>query len=283
MMRTQTIEEQLRQQRLDAKTLDNLFRRRIEEGANCAPFVSQAILDIVKDVFPLDPQDADRQIGLGQLALLVVSAEEPPGRALEDCQKVTVHLTLDAGRADFDVRVRYGVVGLRRARLLRLASETREQGGLLTYEDLAYRLLNCGVRTIVRDVEVLRQRGLVVPTRGQQQDMGPGQTHRVQAVRLFLQGLEPNEIAHRLYHALSSIENYLTTFARIAFLADKGYADDEIAFLIRRSSVLVAAYRQLLADFQTKRTAQARLHQILERVQPAPDAATSSKKRGHRR
>ncbi len=37
MIRTKFIEEQLRHGRLDAKTLDNMFRRRIEEGANSGP------------------------------------------------------------------------------------------------------------------------------------------------------------------------------------------------------------------------------------------------------
>jgi hypothetical protein len=272
----------MRQQRADAKTLDNLFRRRIEAGANCAPFVSQAILQTAKEVFPLDPQDADSQLGLGQVKLLIVAANEPAGKAIDDCQKVTVRLTLDAGREDFDIRVRRGVIGLRRARVLRLASEAREQGGLLSYEDLAFRLLNCGLRTIVRDVQVLGRGGVTVPTRGQQQDIGPGQTHRVQAVRLFLQGHEPNEIAHKLYHTLGSIENYVTTFARVAFLANKGYGDDEIAFVIQRSAALVAAYRQLRTEFQGKRAAQARLRQICDRVQPAENPAPAGKKGGPR-
>jgi len=174
------------------------------------------------------------------------------------------------------------VIGVRRARLLRLASEAREQGGLLSHEDLGFRLLNCGLRTIVRDIQVLRRAGVEVPTRGQQQDIGPGQTHRAQAVRLFLEGLEPNEVAHRLYHTLGSIENYLTTFARVAFLARKGYGDDEIAFIIQRSSVLVGAYRQLLTDFQGKRSAQARLRQICERVQPAENTEKTGKKGGRK-
>jgi hypothetical protein len=41
MIRTKLIEDQLRRGRLDAKTVDRMFRRRIEEGANCSPFVSQ--------------------------------------------------------------------------------------------------------------------------------------------------------------------------------------------------------------------------------------------------
>jgi len=282
MIRTEALNEQMRQQRCQAKTLDNLFRRRIEAGANCAPFVSAAILQTAKEVFPLEPDATDSQLGLGQIKLLVVAATEPAGKSMELCQKVTVRLTLDAGQDDFEVRIRRGVVGLRRARLLRLAVEAREQGGLLSYEDLGYRLLNCGLRTIVRDVHSLRRAGLEVPTRGQQQDIGPGQTHRVQAVRLFLQGLEPNEVAYRLYHSLSSIENYLTTFARVVFLANKKYGDDEIAFIIQRSTALVAAYRRLFQEVAHQPAAQARLREICARVEPAENAGKTSKKKGGR-
>jgi hypothetical protein len=277
MIRTKSIDDQLRRERLDAKTLDSMFRRRIEQGANCSPFVSKAILAAVKEVFPIGPDEADHELGLGQIQLLVIAACEPAGKPLEQCQKVTVRLTLDAGHEDFQIRLAYGVEGLRRARILRLTAEAREQGGLLSYEDLAFRLFNCGVRTIVRDVQALRRREIEVPSRGQQQDIGPGQTHRVQAVRLFLQGHQPNEIARRLYHTLGSIENYITTFARVVMLVNKGYADDEIAFVMRRSSPLIAAYRKLYGEFQDKHTGRRRIKEILSRVEN-PDAP--SKKGG---
>ena len=269
MIRSKSVEDRLRDGRFDAKTRDSLFRRKIEQGANCAPFVSKAILQTVKEVFPLDADDLANQLELGHIRLLVVAAHEPAGKALDECQKTSVLLSLDAGKADFEVRMGQAVTGLRRARILRMCCEAKEQGGLLTYEDLAYRLLNCGVRTIVRDVERLRHKGLVVPTRGQQQDIGPGQTHRGQAVRLFLEGHEPMEIARRLYHSLSSIENYLTTFGRVALLANRGHSDDEIAFIIRRSTPLVAAYRQLADQFAKKRSAQDRLRAIFERLETA--------------
>jgi hypothetical protein len=277
MIRTKSIEDRLRQGRLDSKSLDSLFRRRIEEGANCAPFVSNAILATVKEVFPIGPDDDDHQLGLGQIQILVVSALEPAGKPLEECQKVTVRLTLDAGKEDFQVRMAHGVEGLRRARILRVTAEARDQGGLLSYEDLAYRLFNCGVRTIVRDVQDLRRRDIEVPSRGQQQDIGPGQTHRVQAVRLFLLGHQPNEIARRLYHTLGSIENYIVTFARIVVLVDKNYADDEIAFIMRRSSPLIAAYRKLYREFQDKHTGRRRIQEILSRIE---NPSAPSKKRG---
>ena len=69
MMRTKLVNEQQRQQRSDAKCLDTLFRRRMEQGANCAPFVSAAILDTVKEVYPLTPDDADCALGHGAIVL----------------------------------------------------------------------------------------------------------------------------------------------------------------------------------------------------------------------
>jgi len=278
MIKTNFIEEKLRQGRLSAKTRDSMFRRRIEEGANCSPFVSRAILAAVKEVFPIEPEVNDQQLGLGQILLLVVAAGEPSGKPLEQCQKVTVRLTLDAGQDDFQLRLAHGVEGLRRARVLRITEEAREQGGLLSYEDLAFRLFNCGVRTIVRDVQAIRRRELEVPTRGQQQDIGPGQTHRVHAVRLYIQGLEPNEIARRLYHTLASIENYIPTCAHVIILIDRRHADDEIAFVIRRSSPLVAAYRKLYDEYQAKPSAQRRLKEILARVE-APAGSSVKKQR----
>src|SRR5260370_38311247 len=76
MIRSRGIEDKWRRERANAKTLDNLFRRRIEAGANCSPFVSKAILQTAKEVFPLDPQQVDSQLGLGQVKLLVVAAHD---------------------------------------------------------------------------------------------------------------------------------------------------------------------------------------------------------------
>ena len=115
MMRTKFLEEKFRQGRLDAKTLDNLFRRRIEQGANCSPFVSQAILTTVKEIYPLDPDDADRQLGLGQIKLLVVAADgtrrQTPGAMPEGHRPSHPRLPL---RRIFRSASTHGVEGLRR-------------------------------------------------------------------------------------------------------------------------------------------------------------------------
>ena len=42
-----------------------------------------------------------------------------------------------------------------------MAQEALDQGGLLTAEDFAFRIFNCGLRTISRDLKALAQEGLV--------------------------------------------------------------------------------------------------------------------------
>ena len=83
-----------------------------------------------------------------QMLFEVVSVENSAKEKLSDCQMKTVILTLDAGVDDLSVREREGVIGLRRHRLQRIAAEAFQQGGLLTVEDIANRLLNCGERTL---------------------------------------------------------------------------------------------------------------------------------------
>ena len=275
MIRSTVTEQTMLENRFEAKTVDAMFRRSIEHGANVAPFVSDAILKTVKELYPLGHDDQGNQLQLGCIRLLVVADHEPAGRKLEECQKVAVTLTLDAGPDDFEVRCHQGVAGLRRARILRMALEARDQGGLLTYEDLAFRLLGCGTRTIVRDVEQLQQKGLTVTTRGQQQDIGPGQTHRVQAVRLFLEGLEAHQIARQLYHSLSSIENYVNTFTRVAILTERGHPDEEIGFIIRRSVSLVAAYRMLFEEHREHPAVRNRMSELLARAADSPSPLTA--------
>ena len=196
--------------------------------------------------------------------MTAISAQEPPGKPLDECQKVCVTLTLDAGGDDAEVHAREGIAGLRRSRLLRMTHQAWEQGGLLSYKDLALRLLGCSVRTIIRDAKALRERGLFVPTRGQQKDMGPRQSHRLETVRLFLKGHGFHEIARRLFHSLSSIENYVGTFARVIILSIRGYTTDEIAFIIHRSSALVSEYLQLYHLFAEDPAARGRLNELLE-------------------
>ncbi len=84
---------------------------------------------------------------------------------------------------------------IRQRRLCRICDEAREQGGLLTQEDLAH-ILMCNTKTIRRDIKALKEREISVPTRGQQKDIGPGVTHRNIIVKKWLEGKEEKRNLH---------------------------------------------------------------------------------------
>jgi hypothetical protein len=122
-----------------------------------------------------------------------------------------------------------------------MTEEAREQGGLLTQEDLA-ELLSSDVRTIRRDIRDLRATGVVAATRGQQKDIGPGVSHRGQAIRKWLEGMEPVAVARAINHSVGAVENYLEKFKRVAFLRRKGFDDYQTALTVGMSLASVKTF-----------------------------------------
>jgi hypothetical protein len=123
----------------------------------------------------------------GQITFYAASASEPLGKRLTEIKSVPVHLTFH-DRNDMSILTEKGASGLRKHKILRMASEALDQYGLLTQEDLAV-LLCSSRRTIRRDVKELKQQGIDVPTRGTLQDIGPRVTHKSMVVKMWLEGL----------------------------------------------------------------------------------------------
>ena len=71
----------------------------------------------------------------GQITFHAASASEPPGKRLSQIKSVPVHLTVH-DRNDMDILTKEGTSGLRKHKILRMASEALDQDGLLTQEDL---------------------------------------------------------------------------------------------------------------------------------------------------
>jgi hypothetical protein len=252
--------------RVSQKTLDQFFVSQVEKGAKCPPFVSKAILEVAKRVYNLHSSSVHREgIRAGQYRVVGVVSSEPAGKALEDCQKGECMVTLDAGQEDREIRARYGITGLRRVRLVRICSEACEQGIHLTHEDIAYNILNCSLRTVARDVQYWREKGVFVPTRGQQKDIGPGLSHKVVAVKLYLERKHPVEIARELRHSLRAIERYTECFARVITLGEQGLALAEIAFVVQISERLAKQYLYLYEQYNTAEH-RARLEELIFRL-----------------
>jgi DNA-binding CsgD family transcriptional regulator len=236
--------------RLASKTLDARFLHDMEHGLNCSPFEAEAVLQVVKEVyFPFI--DAESPMAPpGKITLIAVSAEEPAGKPITQCEKARVCLTLHRGAEDDRVLQQQGAIAFRRARIADLCQEALSQGGLLTAEDLAYRVFFVSPRTITRDLTALRRAepGRMIPLRSTVHDIGPVLTHRTEIVRLALEGKTTSQICRILHHSPQAVANYLATFTRCVQLARRQMQVGQIAFLLRRGPGLVRQYLQLLAQ-----------------------------------
>lgn len=234
-------------QRLSQKQLDQQFTHEMVHGLQCSPFEASAILDAVYRVYA--PYfETSGTLKPGQILFQVISTEATPSTRLAESKQITVTLTFDAGQEDLEVRRMHGVCSLRRHRMQRMAVEAFQQGGLLTLEDLANRLFNCGQRTLSRDLDILRREGVVLPLRSIIKDMGRSISHRSLIVEEWLLGKEYSEISYSTHHSVPAVQNYVSKFKRVIALAEEGYDVHTIAFLVKISAPLAEAYHQLYQE-----------------------------------
>lgn len=230
--------------RLKAKQLDSQFQNEIVHGMNCSPFEARAILDKVHDVY----SDFFNNTGTpnpGQCRFVVTSIENGPSKKLSEAEMITVTLTIDAGEEDLNVKEQDGVILLRRHRLQRIAQEAFIQGGLLTIEDIADRIFNCGTRTLIRDIKAFKDKGIVLPLRSTIKDMGRALTHRTLIVQKWLDGKEYTDISRATNHSINAINNYVKKFRQVVALAIEGYDVHTISFLSQMSVQLATEYVHL--------------------------------------
>lgn len=258
---TSSIENQTR--RLLLKNLDQQMKQAAITGAGLNSWEAEELIRIVQEVYFAHPELVD--ISPGQLKYQCVSASEGAGKPLAQCQMVTVVLTLFDEKDLKEVpnsnhKQRQQII--RQRRMQRICDEARDQGGLLTQEDLAL-LLMCDVKTIQRDVAQLRKEEIAIPTRGQLKDIGPGVTHREWVVRLWLEGKEPVEVARATKHSIASVENYLQKFQRVAYLMRKKFTIHEIALTTGISIRAAEVFCQLDRKSRTLPFYRSRLEEIM--------------------
>lgn len=251
--------------RLSHKTLDAQFSTEVRDGLNCSPFEAAAVLEVVKEVyFPFLEPGAERPLP-GRITLVAVSADEPAGKPIADCEKRTICLSLHRGQEDDRLMHQGGPAAFRKARIVDLCQQALSQGALLTAEDLAYRIFFVTPRTITRDLKALREADpkLQIPLRSTRHDIGPVLTHRTQIVRLALEGKTTTQICRIMHHSPEAVANYLGTFTRCVQLKRQDMQAGQIAFLLKRGKGLVERYLELLAECETDKNFQYHLEELL--------------------
>jgi len=246
--------------RLETKTLQQHFLRILEQEFRLGPRVASAILEEAQNCLLASSN------GLlpGQMQVVLARRGARHGQALADLPTVRVNWTLDAGAEDRQVLLRDGPQALRRVRLQRLLDEALEQDGVATQEDLAL-ALHTSLRTIKRDFVALQRQGLMLPSRGNLQGIGRGQTHKAQIVGRWLQGETYDQLEKHTHHSATSIRRYVQAFTQVVRLHRQGFPDDQIALLLQIGPPLVRDYLALYQQHDTPLCRQ-RLEDQLERL-----------------
>jgi hypothetical protein len=243
------------ERRILTKNQDHQLIQRAIHGAGLSPWEAQILVEAVEEVY--FAQGSAQIFRDGQMRYECIAAEEPAGKPLVECKTVGVVLTV----LHRDDGILQDAAGQRQQRICRLCEEARQQDGLLSQEDLA-RILMCDTRTIRRDIAALRKRGIEVPTRGQQKDIGPTVSHKGVAVRLWVEGAEPVDVARKINHSLHAVERYLNTFSRVSFLLEKRFTSLQIALTVGISTAQVKTYQELYSQYRPKRQYAQRFEEV---------------------
>lgn len=233
------------EKRVSLRNSQETFKNVIVEGTSVSKFEADIISEKALEVFRLGPYGDDSTMQPGQMIWKAIDASEPPGKPLSACQFRVIRLTVHRQDEDREVKARYGAAAKRGQQILRMCEEAFEQGALLTQEDLAV-ILDCDVRTIRGDQQrYQKEHGVLIPTRGNKCDIGPGMTHREKAIRLFIEGKEAVEIARDLQHSLKAVERYINSYCRIVYCQQQLRDSFKTALVVGVSSAQVGKCLEL--------------------------------------
>ena len=210
---------------------------------------------IVNDVKKLIGQFYQSNLCVGQVIWPAVTKDKPSGyqKKIEDHKIVPVILNLVI-RGDIKKHergVRFKDVEL--ARTARLFLEAYEPAGLLTEADVSVLLgksrhvVSCYVR------EYQEKHNIILPTRGNIHDIGPGITHKSIIMKKKLDKKSTSEIARETNHSPESVDWYIRDYGRIKVLLCKKMGVDEISYATGISKGVVEEYHQLIQDEGEKR------------------------------
>jgi len=264
-------------QRLEAKSLDSQFRNQVMEGLGCSRFEAEAILGVVQEVYGPYMGQAEKKVPPGYLSLVCVDANEPAGKPVAECQMRAVLLHVHRGAEDDRLLKEQGATVFRRERIVELCQEALSQGGLLTREDLAYRVFYVSPRTLSRDLRWLRENkpDTPVPLRSNVHDIGPVLTHREQIIDHALTGKTTSEICAVMHHSPEAVANYLGTFTRCVFLSRQGLHVAQIAYLLGHGRSLIESYLQIIDDCKLDKNKAFHLEELLRPATPGVEKKAS--------
>ncbi len=248
--------------RIRAKTFEALFIVKLTKDYCLSPIEASTL---TKEVQNYIETHAESVLQEGEIYFTAIIKDEPAGKPLKLCQTKRIRLCVYPTEL---LELFYcDLKSFRFIMVSRLCWQAIRQGCCLTQEDLA-RLLHCSTSTIKRIVKQYRELGQRLPTRGNYCDIGPGISHKTEAIKRYLKGATVSEIAMIMAHHHRSIERYLDDFCMVI----SGHVNDKFSVTrlsrtLRISEKLVREYIDLYKQLQKDPDCQLRLQQILARIE----------------
>ena len=155
----------------------------------------------------------------------------------------------------------------------RILQEAYAQHAILSFTDVGLVLSQSPTR-ISQLVRRYRQHhpSEFIPHCGSVLDMGSTQTHKREAVLLYLQGHLTSEIARQIQHAPEDVDRYLYDYQRVIELAEEGKSTSQSSFVTGLRPHLVREYTTLWREIKAlKETESASETLDKEKEKDAPD------------
>lgn len=248
--------------RMELKSFEGEFLYELINSYELSPKLSEQILISAKMSLL-----RSKELREGQIVAVVIGIGEKSGKAVEKMKKKKVVLTLNNGLEDMSNLKQFGRAGLRQVIIQRITDEAIEQDGVLSQEDLSY-YLNCSQRTIKRDIQAIHNRGIIVTTRGVLHNVGRGQTHKAEIIRLYLEDYTYSEIKRKTRHSIGAIKRYLESFSKVLMAKHVGITNlSELISITGLSEYLLKQYLQIISDSELNTVMGSNLSVLLEQSQ----------------
>jgi hypothetical protein len=216
-----------------------------DKGTVTASAIVDDVLTLIEQFYRYSDNSFLKQ---GQMVWPAVPINEYPkkGKSIAQTKLRPVVLDIITDSDIEDLKTPLHHRELRLKKIERWTHQAFDQGALLTQLDLAVLLTSTTVTTgqYVREFETLYNRPL--PTRGNVQLIGGGQTHKKEIIALHLKGYLVPTICQKTNHSKEAVERYIRDFESVRLLATKFDDPDVISRIIRLTTPVVKQYLDLI-------------------------------------
>lgn len=240
-----------RYQRMKGKTLKHILVDRFlksygyEKGSITASAIVDDILALIEQYYRYSDNSFLKE---GQLVWPCVLIDEYPSKGKSMHQTTLKPVVIDfittGDIEDMKKPMHHREVRLKK--IERWTNQTFDQGALLSNLDLAV-LLCINENTAAEYVrEYYSLHGRHLPTRGNIQLIGSGQTHKKQIIQDYLDGYLVPKICQRTKHSKEAVERYIRDFEAVRLLASKFDDSRTISLITRLSTKVIHQYLDLI-------------------------------------